>query len=112
MLELPAGVNLPAGKLTLFRGEVAGLGLALHRTGKAGVGAVTGVGVGGAGAAGLGALHVTLADRAVAHGLGLGEALGQLSGGRNGNRGGGGHAQSYGVYCRKSRADLLASEDR
>ncbi len=112
MLELPAGGNLSAGKTSLFRSEVAGLGFALHGTGQAGVGAVTGVGVSGAGAAGLGALHVALADRAVAHGFGLGEALGQLSAGGNGNRGGGGHAQSYGVSCRKSRADFLASEDR
>ena len=51
-----------------------------HPTGEAGVGAVAGFGVGGAGTARFAALHVAFADRAVAHGLGLAQAR-QLGGG-------------------------------
>lgn len=90
LAEQLAGGDLAAGALGLLGREQAGLGFAVDRAGEAEVRAVTGGGVGGAGAAGFGALDEALGEGAAAERLGVGQAVGQ-GGGRGGRGNGIGH---------------------
>jgi|HubBroStandDraft_1064217.scaffolds.fasta_scaffold19934_4 hypothetical protein len=77
--ELAASRNLLPCDCGLFAREKPGTRLAPYRLSKTEVGAVTGFGVGGAGATGLAASNGSFRNRAAAHGLWLSQCCGELA---------------------------------
>ncbi len=98
--ELAASSDLPPRDCGLFGREKPGTRLASYGLSQTEVGAVTGFGVGGAGATGLAAPNGAFANRAAAHGLWLSQCCGEIAN-LGGDIGRSGHASSYNIYCRK-----------
>ena len=77
--ELAASRDLLPGDCGLLGREKPGTRLAPYGLSQAEVGAVTGFGVGGAGATGLAAPNGAFGNRAAAHGLWLSQRCGELA---------------------------------
>jgi hypothetical protein len=80
--EVLSGLHLMAYQFGLRLGNETGVGAATHSAGEAEVGAMAGLGVVGAGTAGLTALDVAFRERAATHGLRLSELQGQITNAR------------------------------
>jgi hypothetical protein len=94
--ELAASRDLLPGDCGLFAREKPGTRFAPYSLSQAEVGAVTGFGVGGAGATGLAAPNGAFGNRAAAHGLWLGQCGGEMAN-LGGDIGRSGHGLSYNI---------------
>ena len=98
--ELAASRDLLPCDCGLLAREKPGTRFTPYGLSQAEVGAVTGFGVGGAGATGLAAPNGAFGNRAAAHGLWLRQCCGEIAN-LGGDIGRSGHALSYNTYFRK-----------
>jgi hypothetical protein len=98
--ELAASRDLLPSDRSLVAREKPGTRLTPYGLSQAEVGAVTGFGVGGAGATGLAAPDRAFRNRAAAHGLWLSQCCGEIAN-LGGDIGRSGHDISYNIHCRK-----------
>lgn len=102
--ELAASRDLRPGDCGLSSREKPGTRLSPYGLSQAEVGAMSGFGVGGAGATGLAAPNGAFGNRAAAHGLWLCQCRGETAN-LGGDIGRSGHGSSYNTYCRKIRTE-------